>query len=368
MAKGIDNGRMHPANRFQLYKDARQLLRSKKAESGSFVPLSVDILVLPESMLSTVTGPLDVLTAAGAFWPRIVGEPAEPRFAVQVVGLSRAPLTYPSGLTLQPQRDLADDRIADIVYVPSLALAPGAPLSDTLDQAARWLRGQHRGGALLCSVCTGAYALAQAGLLDGLPAATHWAFQRDFARRFPAVKLRENAVLVPNEAQRIVTGGGGASWHDLVYYLTRRASSIDVADQIRNLFLLHGHEFGQGAYARDTLMPTAVDAEVAKAQRWLQGHMGASNPVRQVVACSALAERTLKRRFKKHVGMSIIEYVKVVRISRAKDLLVKSALAVDAIAHEVGYQDASFFRRIFRADAGLTPSRFRERFGNIEVP
>lgn len=331
------------------------------------MPLRVAILLLADSMLSTVTGPLDVLAAAGDFWPRIVGQEPEPRFSVQLVGVTRKPLSYPGGLTLHPHRDIEDSGIANIVYVPSLALVPGAPLPEALAQAAPWLRKQYRDGALLCSVCTGAYVLAYAGLLDGLPAATHWAFQRDFARRFPAVELRENAVLVANEAQRVITGGGGTSWHDLVYHLIRRTSSIDVADEVRNLFLIHEHRTGQGAYTRNTLALTAEDREVAEAQRWLQANMEQPNPVQQVVARTALAERTLKRRFKKHVGVSIIEYVKAVRVSSAKDLLVKSPIAVEAVAHAVGYQDASFFRRIFRAETGLTPSRFRERFGNIEA-
>lgn len=332
------------------------------------MPLRVDILLLADSMLSTVTGPLDVLAAAGNLWPRVVGREPEPRFSVQLVGVTREPLAYAGGLTLRPHRSLEDGGIADIVYVPSLALVPGTPLPESMDRVGRWLYRQHRGGALLCSACTGAYVLAHAGLLDGLPAATHWAFQRDFARRFPAVELQENAVLVINEAQRIITGGGGTSWHDLVYHLIRKTSSIDVADEVRNLFLIRGHRAGQGAYARDTLALTTQDREVAKAQRWLQANMEQPNPVQQVVARTALAERTLKRRFKKHVGVSIIEYVKAVRVSSAKDLLVKSPIAVEDVAHAVGYQDASFFRRIFRAETGLSPSRFRERFGSVASP
>ena len=85
--------------------------------------------------------------------------------------------------------------------------------------------------------------------------------------------------------------------------------------------------------------------------------------MQQALAQTALAERTLKRRFKKHMGVSIIEYVQALRIGNAKELLVKSTTAIEEIARRVGYQDASFFRRIFRAETGLSPSHFRERFG-----
>lgn len=327
------------------------------------MPLRVGILLLPDSMLSTVMGPLDVLAAAGSFWPRMVGCNPEPRFTVNLIGIDQKPLSYAGGLSLRPHQDIRGGDTVDIVYVPSLTLMPDQALPAYMDKVSEWLRRQHRGGALLYSVCTGSYVLARAGLLDGLPATTHWAFNRDFQRRFPRVRLQKNAVLVRNEHERLTTGGGGASWHDLVDDLIRHVTTVDIAEEVRSLFLIHNHEVGQGAYSRSLLAPTREDHEVARAQLWLQAHMAEPRPVQQVVAQAMLTGRTLKRRFKKHVGSSIMDYVKMLRIDAAKRLLTRTTTPVEQIAHEVGYQDASFFRRIFRADTGLSPLAFRQRFG-----
>lgn len=327
------------------------------------MPVKVHILLLNNAMLSSVTGPLDAFSAAGTLWSQMMGAPPEPAFSVRLIGESALPLAYSGGLTLIPQHTLESADIADIVYVPSMILLPGQALPANMARIADWLRHQHQSGALLCSVCTGAYVLAYAGLLQGLQATTHWGFAHDFQRRFPAVKLQKNAVIVHNPVQRIITCGGGTSWHNLVSDLIREHSSIDIADQVKSLLLMNEHRHGQGAYARNLPMAAPEDRAVAAVQQWLKTHSDQANPVQQALAQTALAERTLKRRFKKHMGVSIIEYVQALRIGNAKELLVKSTTAIEEIARRVGYQDASFFRRIFRAETGLSPSHFRERFG-----
>lgn len=326
------------------------------------MPTRVFVLLLPESMLSTVTGPLDVLSAAGTVWPLMIGREPRPQFSVELVGLDRGPLSYAGGMTFSPTRTVSDPGIGDVVYAPSLSILPDGALPASVAQVSPWLRRQHDGGALVCSACTGTYILASAGLLDEMPATTHWAFAQDFHKRFPKVKLRPEAVLVPNEEHRLVTAGASTSWHDLMYFLMAKLSSSAIADEVRSLFLIDGHDATQGAYSRSTLKLTTEDREVGRAQQWLQAHIAEPRPVEQVVAQTSLAERTLKRRFQKHVGTSIMEYVKELRVNAAKEMLVNTATPIDEISRTIGYQDASFFRRTFLAKTGLTPSRFRDKF------
>lgn len=317
-------------------------------------------------MLSTVTGPLDALGAAGVIWPLLMGCEPQPQFTVELVGVDRQPLTFPGGFTLLPHRDLSDAKKADVIYIPSILILPDGSSPEIPDEAVEWLRERHRKGALLCSACTGTFVLARTGLLDGLPATTHWAFAQHLQRAYPKIKVQKEAVLVHNQVERIVTGGANASWQDLIYHLIETMSSSVVAEEVRSLFLIDRHEASQGAYSRCILKTTSADREVARAQEWLQSHMSVSPPVERVVELTGLPARTLKRRFKKHVGMTIIDYVKMLRVDSAKERLQGSSESVEDISCAVGYQDTSYFRRIFQSATGMPPSRYRERFRRTE--
>jgi transcriptional regulator GlxA family with amidase domain len=108
-----------------------------------------------------------------------------------------------------------------------------------------------------------------------------------------------------------------------------------------------------------------ADALIARCQEWAAHHYAAESPVTRMVELSGLAERTFKRRFTLATGMSPLEYVHTLRLEEAKHMLESGALAIEAIANEVGYQDTSFFGRLFRRKVGLTPAQYRRRFGSL---
>lgn len=313
-------------------------------------------------MLSTLAGPLDLFSTAGMFWPMLMGRPADPLFEVQLVSPSQQPMQFAGGLTIRPQCDLEQSGQADVVYVPSLQLMPGAPLPASVDHTTEWLRQQHANGALLCSACTGSFVLAQTGLLNDVPATTHWAFGQQFQTSFPRVQHKNNAVLIVNEDARIMTAGANASWQDLILHVIERFTSQSVADETRRMFLIDRHETNQGAYSLCNLQVTTADNEIGQAQKWLQAHLNQAQPVEHVIERSELSSRTFKRRFKKHVGLSVIAYVQLLRVDAAKNLLLTSQNSIDEIAFAVGYQDVSYFRRIFVRETGINPSAYRQKF------
>jgi transcriptional regulator GlxA family with amidase domain len=327
-------------------------------------PLVVALVTVPESSPFALYGLAEVLGAVGVAWTQLTGEPTTaPRFEVRLVGADRLAFTGTTGMPLRATHGFDELAAADIALVPDLAIDPAADPRGRWSDACRWLRRMADAGALVGSVCSGSVMLAEAGLLDGLEATTHWAFAPVFARHYPAVRLRPERILqASGPEQRIVTGGGAAAWEDLALWLVARRGGEEEARRIARIFLFGDRSEGQLPFAALVPRPAHEDRLVADAQAWIAEHYPERHAVAGAAAAAGLPERTFHRRFKRATGYSPVAYVQVVRIEEAKQLLERSALGPDEIAAEVGYEDPSHFRRVFRKLVGVTPARYRQRW------
>jgi transcriptional regulator GlxA family with amidase domain len=206
--------------------------------------------------------------------------------------------------------------------------------------------------------------LAEAGLLDGHEATTHWAYCDILRRRYPLVNVRsQRALVVSGDGQRLVMAGGGTTWLDLALYLIARTVGVEIAMQVARINLIDWHHIGQQPFARLARSRQVDDAVIARCQTWIAENYHESAPVAAMVRLSGLAERSFKRRFQRATGMSPLEYVHTLRLEEAKHLLERSDSPVEAIANQIGYEDAGFFGRLFRRQVKLTPAQYRKRFG-----
>lgn len=330
-------------------------------------PLPIAILAMAETTASTLYGMYDLFMSAGRDWPLLMdGTPGAPLFAPVVVSREGRPLRAANGVTLTPDRALADCPPPAAVCVPELAVVPGESIAGRFPAEIDWLRACHAGGSLLATACSGAVMLAEAGLLDGEDATTHWGFCAHLAREYPAVRVHpQRALVAAGEGQRLVMAGGGTTWLDLALYLIARLAGVDEAMHVARLNLIDWHHSGQQPFARLARSRQAEDALIADCQAWLADNYQRPTPVAAMVARSGLPERSFKRRFQLATGMSPMEYVHTLRLEEAKQMLEASTLAVEAVALELGYEDASFFNRLFRREVGLTPAAYRRRFGGM---
>jgi transcriptional regulator GlxA family with amidase domain len=283
-----------------------------------------------------------------------------------VVAARAGSLAVGNGVRIVPEATLADCPPVDIVCVPEVNLPPGAALAGRFDEEIDWPRQRYAAGATLAAACSGAMLLAEAGLLAGCEATTHWAWCEVLQRRYPEVRVRAyRALVVSGEGQRLVMAGGGTSWLDLALYLIARHAGVDAAMQVARLNLIDWHAIGQQPFARLACARQAEDAVVGRCQRWIAEHYQERAPVAAMVRLSGLAERSFKRRFQLATGMAPLEYVHTLRIEEAKQMLESGTLPVETIAQEVGYEDAAFFSRLFRRKVRLTPAQYRRRFGAL---
>lgn len=327
-------------------------------------PVEVLIVAVPETAGSALYGMVDVLTAAGNIWQTLVNtEPEQTLFRVRIVGHIGEAFTCGNSIPVTPDCSVADDPQADILILPELWLGPDEHICGRYLELMDWIRCKYKEGTTLYSACSGAVMLAETGLLDGCEATSHWGYQNLFRKRYPKVHFRPEPNIVFADPQaRIVTAGGTTSWHDLALHIISRHASPGEAMRIAKVYLLKWHGEGQLPYATLVRRTPHADSGVRTCENWLVDHFRDADAIKRVVALSNVPERTLKRRFKAATGSTLIEYLQNLRVEEAKRLLESGQMPVDEISVEVGYDDPSFFRRLFKRCTGLTPSQYRRLF------
>lgn len=322
---------------------------------------------MPEVTASALFGMFDLFSAPGRDWPFILsGEPGLQRMEPFIVARGKSEFMAANGIVVHPNYALSDCPTPDIVCIPDFFVNPGEAVTGLYDPEADWLRQMHDKGSVLCSACSGAVLLGEAGYLDGADATIHWGYVRTLLNNYPKVRVNlDRSLVMSGEAQRIVMAGGGTSWQDLALWLIARFVSAEEAMRVARIYMLQWHDLGQTPFASLLGRSQADDASIRECQDWLAENYNTASPVAEMISRSGLAERTFARRFARATGLSPLDYVHALRLEEAKQMLETGPQSVEAIAEEIGYEDSSFFSRLFRRKVGLTPAQYRRRFAGL---
>ncbi len=326
--------------------------------------LHVSLVAVPEVALSTIAGIYDVFKVFALLGTVDPAVPRESPFVIEIVSPRPAGMVNTaSGLPITTHRHIDEVRRADIIIVPSFIVENAEWQCGRHPELVAWLQAQHAKGCMICSACSGVLLIAETGLLDGLDATLHWAYAPTFQRNFPKTQLRlEEALIATGARQEIVMSGASASWHDLVLYIIARQVGPTAAQAIAKFLLLQWHLDGQSPYVPFAPPTDHGDSVVRELQEWIAKRCSIANPVEEMVRRSGLPERTLKRRFALATGLTPISYVQHLRVEEAKRRLERTATPIESISFEVGYEDASSFRRLFRRLTRVTPGDYRRKF------
>ncbi|MPR11261.1 GlxA family transcriptional regulator [Microvirga tunisiensis] len=328
-------------------------------------PIRVSLTVFPESDPSIIYGIFDTLWAAGRLWDGLTGRPPQNGlvFEPRLVASRCGPMELVTGVSIIIQDAVEDVPETDFVFVPNVMVDTPADLRRLDRGLIDWIGHMYRGGAYVYAACGGSLVLAEAGLLDGLEATTHWGYADLLRRGYPNVRVCADRILVQaGPGQRIVSAGGASSWQDLVLYLVAKHVGTEEALRLSKVFLYQWHRDGQLPYAFMVRNVTHSDAVIREQQEWLAANYERPHIVSEIVQRSGLPSRSFARRFKVATGYTPIAYVQALRIEEAKQLLETTDMAVDAIGAEVGYQDTTSFHRLFRRLTAMTPAAYRRKF------
>lgn len=325
--------------------------------------LHVSLVALPDAAAATLFGIHDVMNAFALMGGPGTALGAGAPFEIEIVGERAGPLDLVSGVPVTIRRGVDQVDSTDIVIVPSVVVRGDGWVKDRYPGLVRWARAMHERGALLCSACSGIFLLAETGLFDGRDATVHFGYARSFAATHPKVPIHPERVLViSGQREELISSGASTTWHDMVLYLIARHAGATAAQEVARLFALQWHQDGLTPFMVFEGRSDHGDAEIEQAQQWLAQHFSVANPVDEMIKRSRLAERTFKRRFSAATGLAPIEYVQRLRVEDAKRRLERTDAPVDEISWRVGYEDAAFFRRLFRRTTGMSPGAYRKRF------
>jgi transcriptional regulator GlxA family with amidase domain len=246
---------------------------------------------------------------------------------------------------------------ADTIIVPGIA-DPSAPMpAEALDA----LRRAAAAGTRIASICAGAFVLAEAGLLDGGRATTHWVAAAYLAARYPAVEVDPDVLYVDNG--QILTSAGAAAGLDLCLHLIRRDhGSAVAADAARLSVMALEREGGQAQFVVHEQPPTPRGSVLEPVLRWMEDNAGRELTLEDIAAHAGMSTRTLNRRFREQTGTTPLQWLHRVRIRQAQHLLETTTHPVDRIAAQVGFGSPTAFRDRFKRVAGTSPHAYRRAF------
>ncbi|MBW1600019.1 GlxA family transcriptional regulator [Streptomyces sp. JJ38] len=317
-----------------------------RAGSGGAVPHRVAVLALDGVLALDLGIPVQVFTAL----------PAE-GYEMTLCGRTAGPVPTSSGFDLTAAAGLEAVRRADTVVVPGYAPHLRELPADVLGALAE----AHARGCRLVSVCTGAFALAAAGVLDGCTATTHWLYADELAERHPRVSVDARVLYV--DEGRVLTSAGVAAGIDLCLHLVRRDLGAAAANEVARTMVAAPHrDGGQAQYIRRPLAENADGGTLAATRQWALDHLHEPLTVRRLAAHAHMAPRTFARHFAAESGTTPLRWLLAARIDRARELLETTGLTVDQVAGRCGLGSPSNLRLHFRRALGTSPTAYRAAF------
>src|SRR5689334_6766988 len=319
--------------------------------------VSVVIAALSGTASIGTAGLMDALNKADLAQALPTGRSVRRVFDVQLAGFDTGAVSCRDGVSLHPAIAAADVIAPDLVVVPGLDDDLAASFTENRGWVP-WLARWHAAGAKIAGSCTGAFLVADAGLLDGRPATTHWMFAGELRRRYPAVNVTAGQLIVDNGD--VITSCGATAFLNLVLYLVERFAGHDRANLAAKVLLVDGHRPSQLPYIAFGRERSHDDAIVHQAQQHIDLHLGEPLRIADLASRFGLSERTLSRRFAAATGRGPQAYIQQARVRHAMRLLETSSNPIEHIRRSVGYTDPAAFRGIFRETTGLSPRAYRE--------
>jgi AraC family transcriptional activator FtrA len=279
------------------------------------------------------------------------------RYRHRLAGTGDGSVRTSTGLSLATEGGLRLLRDADTIVVPGYVNVERRPPERLLHA----LRDAARRGARLVSICTGAFTLAWAGLLDGRTATTHWSVYDVLARMFPAVEVDPSVLYIDDG--NVLTSAGVAAGLDLCLHVVRNDHGANVASEIARHTVVAPHrDGGQAQFIHQPGPQSDPGSSVAPTMAWAVGHLDERIDLHLMASVARMSVRTLSRRFREETGTTPLQWLFSQRVARAQELLETTTLTVDSVAHRCGFPDAPTLRRHFTRRVGTTPSAYRAAF------
>lgn len=322
--------------------------------------MKISILIFEGCSTISPLGAYDLLLKANGYARSFYEQNGNtPLFDVQLVGVHRKKVAGVGGIAVHAHRTIKEINETDLVLIPALDDRIEEGIEENKD-CIPWLQKMFDQGADLTSICTGAFILAETGLLDYKRCTTHWITRDLFRQRYPKIKLCIDKIIV--DEGRICSSGGAASFLNLILYLIEKYGSKDISVFCSKIFLVDINKSNQNSYAIFGPQKNHHDNDILKVQQYIESNFAKPINLEKLSDLAYSSTRNFIRRFKKATGNTPSEYIQRVRVEAAKRDLESSSKTVGQIVLNVGYEDVPYFRKLFQKYTGLSMRKYRDRY------
>lgn len=318
-------------------------------------------IIVPEgeAILSSIVGSYKIFRQVNQYLIQ-TGQRRDNLFEIDLVGLSQKTSLYNGIFEINPTKTIDQVKRTDLIIVTTImgdmnrALTLNAPFVS-------WIKFQCRtNGCEVASLCTGAFLLAETGLLDGKSCATHWIAHQEFRQRFPQVNLLAENII--SEDNGIYSSGGAYSFLNLLLHLVEKYTGRETAIWCSKLFEIELDRNDQNQFIIFTGQKDHSDDVILKAQKYIEENFEEKLMVSDLASKFAVSRRSFIRRFKKATSNTPLEYIQRVKIEAAKKSLESTPKSISEVMYQVGYNDGKAFRNTFRKYSGLSPLKYRNKY------
>jgi transcriptional regulator GlxA family with amidase domain len=309
-----------------------------------------------ENNLSSIVGAYKIFSRANEHWKKCHGME---RLRIELAGASASNEFYGGLFSVRPHTTIAMIERTDLIIVPSLNHEYDAAIAEN-GTLISWLSNQYRNGAEIASICTGAFLLAAAGILEGKTCSTHWAASEVFRQRFPNITLKTERLITSESG--IYTNGGAYSFLNLILYLVEKMFDRETAIFCSKVFQIDMDRQSQASFMIFNGQKGHQDELIKNAQAYIEEQVAEKISFEKLSARFAVGRRNFDRRFVKATGITPLEYAQRLKVESAKRAFERTRKTVNEVMYEVGYADLKAFREVFRKMTGLSPLEYRNRY------
>ena len=311
------------------------------------------------SIVDTIIAPYNLLNMANSYYRRLHKHNVHP-FKIDLVGLSREPVTYQGLFAIQPTASIEDVQKTDLIIV--------SPISGNLEQEVdnniqfvKWIKKQRiEHDSEIASLCKGAFLLAETGLLNGKNCATHWTAHEQFRLRYPQVNLIPEKIIC--EDNGIYSSGGAYSILNFMLYLIERYFGRETAFWCSKIAEIEFDRISQNEFIIFSGQKEHSDEPIKRAQAYIEDHYETKLNIEEIASMVNLNGRSFLRRFKKATANTPLEYIQRVKIEAAKKRLETTTETILEVMYGIGYNDEKAFRNTFRKYSGVSPKEYRLKY------
>ncbi|MDA3952462.1 MAG: helix-turn-helix domain-containing protein [Bacteroidales bacterium] len=323
----------------------------------------VGILVLEDCTPMTMIGSMEVLNKAGRYYYELNGvSENESFFDVRLISWNSKMVNTANNYPIYCHNTVEDVGQLDLIIITGL----DGDLEYQLKlnyHFVDWIKHEFNKGTEIASVCSGAFILAETGLLDGRSATTHWAAVEYFKMKYPQITVLPQEIIV--DEGNLYTSGGATSYHNLMIYLVEKFCGKETAIYTSKMLLIDINKEPQSSYAIFSTQKLHSDKEILFAQKYIESNINKHISLDEISDEVAISKRNFIRRFKNATGNTPIEYIQRVRVEAVKKALETTQNTIGEIVNNVGYEDMTTFRKLFKRITGISPNDYRKKYTRL---